>query len=119
MPRDEQRLLERKEERAENVAGWYFRLNGFLSIPSFVIHPGECRRHPRTEADLLGVRFHHSTEKIAGRQMTDDARIVILAKSPQLLFTIVEVKNDACSINEPWFERRRNGPTGNGLAAPG
>ena len=24
--------------RAEEVASWYFRLNGFLSLPGFVVH---------------------------------------------------------------------------------
>ena len=25
-------------QRAEEVASWYFRLNGFLSLPGFVVH---------------------------------------------------------------------------------
>lgn len=29
--------------RAEEVAQWYFRLNGFLMIPSFVLHP-DCEK---------------------------------------------------------------------------
>jgi hypothetical protein len=106
MNNDEQRLLDRRGERAENVANWYFRLNGFLSIPSFVIHPDERRRRPRTEADLLGVRFPNSAERIAGKQMIDDARITGLARSPQILFILVEVKNDACSINGPWSDEQ-------------
>jgi hypothetical protein len=68
MNHDQQRHRDRRGERAEDIASWYFRLNGFLSIPGFVIHPDECRRHPRTEADLMGGRFPHSTENIAGRQ---------------------------------------------------
>jgi hypothetical protein len=104
MNHHEQRQLERRGERAENVASWYFRLNGFLSIPSFIIHPNECRRHPRTEADLLGVRFPHSIERIAGIRMTDDASITGLAKPSQILLILVEIKNDVCGINGPWTE---------------
>jgi hypothetical protein len=47
-------------DRAEDVAHWYFRLNGFLSIPGFVVHPDVSRDYPLTEADLIGVRFSHS-----------------------------------------------------------
>lgn len=42
-----------KSERAEEVANWFFRLNGFLSIPNFIVHPDTVSRHPRTEADYL------------------------------------------------------------------
>ena len=40
----------------EKVAYWYFRLNGFLQIENFVVHP-ERRGSQRTD-DLL--RFRHS-----------------------------------------------------------
>jgi hypothetical protein len=106
MKHDEQWRLEQRGERAENVASWFFRLNGFLSIPGFVIHPDERRRHPRTEADLVGVRFPHSTENIAGRQMADDTRLTSLAKPPQILFILVEVKVDVCSVNGPWSDEQ-------------
>jgi hypothetical protein len=86
-------------ERAEQVAQWYFRLNGFLSIPGFVVHPDEVRRHPRTEADLLGVRFPHSKEALMGRSMEDDAWI---RESGKVLFIITEVKVDVCNVNGPW-----------------
>lgn len=34
--------------RAEEVADWYFRLNGFLLTPGFVVHPDHSSSHPRT-----------------------------------------------------------------------
>ncbi len=46
--------------RAEEVAAWYFRLNGFFAIPGFVVHPDRRQRHARTEADLIAVRFVRS-----------------------------------------------------------
>ena len=40
----------------EKVAYWYFRLNGFLQIENFVVHP-ERRGSQRTDADLHGLRY--------------------------------------------------------------
>ncbi len=92
----------RRAERAEQVARWYFRLNGFLSIPGFVVHPDVVRLNPMTEADLIAVRFPHSREVIAGRPMQDDERLLSLARNQQTLFLLVEVKTDLCNINGPW-----------------
>lgn len=47
----------------EKVAYWYFRLNGFLQIENFVVHP-ERRGGQRTDADLLAVRFPHRAERL-------------------------------------------------------
>jgi|SRR5579859_6995650 len=101
-------LLQRKRgERAERVAGWYFRLNGFLSIPGFVVHPDVVRRHPLTEADLIAVRFPNSHEVIDGRVMNDDRRLIRLASASQVLFLLVEVKLDQCQINGPWTDPQK------------
>ena len=35
----------------ENLAYWYFRLNGFLTIPNFVVHP-DFGIEQRTEVDM-------------------------------------------------------------------
>ena len=47
----------------EKVAYWYFRLNGFLQIENFVVHP-ERRGGQRTDADLLAVRFPYRAERL-------------------------------------------------------
>ena len=39
----------------EKVAYWYLRLNGFLQIENFVVHPSG-RGGQRADADLLAVR---------------------------------------------------------------
>ena len=36
--------------RAEDIASWYFRLNGFLAISGFIVHPDQRRQFARTEA---------------------------------------------------------------------
>jgi hypothetical protein len=91
--------------RSEEVASWYFRLNGFLSIPGFVIHPDKRQRFPLTEADLIGVRFPYSQEEINNRGMPDDPNLIRLVADARILFVLVEVKTDLCNINGPWSER--------------
>lgn len=97
----------KKSERSEQVASWYFRLNGFLSIPGFVVHPDVVRPTPRTEADLIAVRFPHSREVIDGRPMNDDDRLVKMANNRQVLFLLVEVKLSLCKINGPWSDSKQ------------
>jgi|APFre7841882630_1041343.scaffolds.fasta_scaffold11084_2 hypothetical protein len=105
-----------KGARSEDVAAWYFRLNGFFAIPGFAVHldsanavigrEGEPRR-VRTEADLMAVRFPFSREVIAEREMEDDRRL--LAPTAHLgvpLFVLVEVKAGRCRMNGPWTDRR-------------
>jgi hypothetical protein len=90
-------------KRAERVAQWYFRLNGFLLIPSFVVHPDKRQAFAETDVDVLGVRFPYSTERIGDRTMDDDPHLVQLANGQQVLFVMVEVKADGgCRLNGPW-----------------
>ncbi len=49
---------------AEKVAYWYFRLNGFLQIENFVVHPSS-RGSQYTDADLLAVRFPYRAERLS------------------------------------------------------
>lgn len=113
-----------KGRRAEDVAQWYFRLNGFLSIPGFVVHLDKSRAHialdgtprfARTEADLMGVRFVGSRERIfaetyGGRDMVDDPKLTKLATGldMQALFVLVEVKAGLCKMNGPWTSSESN-----------
>ena len=74
MPTDTRTEEEKKQDkekgnRAEEVAQWYFRLNGFMSIPGFVVHPDQPRNFARTDADLLGVRFPFSSEILDNKNM--------------------------------------------------
>ncbi len=96
-----------KGDRAEEVASWYFRLNGFLSIPGYVVHPDEPSPTPRTESDLMAVRFPHSAERIGTVRMPDDPLIEMVANGDQVLFILVEVKAGRCNINGPWSERHK------------
>ncbi|MCP3386208.1 hypothetical protein NLM31_38090 [Bradyrhizobium sp. CCGUVB4N] len=93
----------------EKVAYWYFRLNGFLQIENFVVHP-ERRGSQRTDADLLAVRFPYRAERLFDDPndiMADDVQQ--LALSDKLIdIVIAEVKtNQPCTLNGPWTRRDR------------
>jgi hypothetical protein len=84
------------------VAYWYLRLNGFLQIENFVVHPAG-RGGQRTDADLLGVRFRHRAEFLFDHSepMADDERLLLLPCFDDVV--IVEVKtNQPCTLNGPW-----------------
>jgi hypothetical protein len=120
---DEKERDRRIGQRAEEVAAWYFRLNGFLSLPGFVVHLDqdkaeigidEVPRYQRTEADLIGVRFVDSKEIINAfrnsRPMIDDPKLTNLCKksqTKQALFVLVEVKAGLCKMNGPWTNRSK------------
>jgi hypothetical protein len=83
----------------EKVAYWYFRLNGFLQIENFVVHP-ERRGSQRTDADLLGVRFRHRAKLLFDHRMpmADDERLSLNLRFDDVV--IVEVKrNQLCTLN--------------------
>mgnify|MGYP001033359018 CR=1 FL=1 len=94
---------------AEKVAYWYFRLNGFLQIENFVVHP-ERRGGQRTDADLLAVRFPFRAERLF-----DDPNDIMADDTPRLELSgnlvdivIAEVKtNQPCTLNGPWTRHDR------------
>ena len=88
---------------SEELTNWFFRLNGCLTIPNFVVHP-EVGSEQRTDADLLAVRFPHRCELLA-RPVKDDP--FFTAEKTRLQVFFVEVKSSACSINIPWKEPQR------------
>lgn len=93
----------------EKVAYWYFRLNGFLQIENFVVHPGR-QGAQRTDADLLAVRFPFRAERLFDDPndiMADD--MDRLALSGDLIdIVIAEVKtNQPCTLNGPWTRQDR------------
>ncbi len=92
----------------EKLAYWYFRLNGFLQIENFYVHP---RSHDgaRTDADLLGVRFPHRRERLYDNPsdiMADDVAGLDLA-SDCVDVVISEVKLGRWAFNDAWTEPAR------------
>jgi len=107
-------------QRSEEVAQWYFRLNGVFLIPGFIVHPDVPQKHPRTEADLLGIRLQNSSEGIwrpnrnntfrreANRITMKDDSILLDASMhgtvKKHLVCMIEVKAGECNINGPWSD---------------
>ena len=83
---------------AEKLAYWYFRLNGFLTIPNFVVHD-EWEEQQRTEVDILGVRFPYRAELLVN-SMCDDEVLTKIKDKPYII--IAEVKKGRCKLNGPW-----------------
>jgi hypothetical protein len=82
---------------SEQLAYWYLRLNGFLTIPNFVVHPDQGGNQ-ETDVDVLGVRFPYREENL-GLPMEDEKHF---RKFPDKAFiTIAEVKSGRCGLNGP------------------
>jgi hypothetical protein len=82
----------------ERLVYWYLRLNGFLILENFIIHPDQGHL-PRTDVDFLGVRFKHRRELLED-PMEDDHQV---SDCPTLCNVIIaEVKRGRCSLNGPW-----------------
>lgn len=86
----------RKHEilKVEHLAHWYLRLNGFMTINDFVLHP-DRRGGQRTDADVFGVRFPFRKEL----DFDDDA-LFTECKNPH--FIIGEITQGPCKLNGPW-----------------
>lgn len=82
----------------ERLVYWYLRLNGFMLLENFVIHP-DTGDQQRTEADLLGVRFNHRRELLIN-PMKDEPRVSECSTFCNVVIT--EVKRSQCALNGPW-----------------
>jgi hypothetical protein len=84
---------------AEDVAYWFFRLNGCLTIRNFLVHRDEPGGQ-RTDADLIAVRFPFREEL----GMTDHPQFGSL-RSTTMMFA--EIKSSGvCRLNGPWTAAR-------------
>jgi hypothetical protein len=89
--------------KSESLAYWYFRLNGCLTIPNFVVHPDRGREQ-RTDVDVIAVRFPHRSEL---QMMQDDP--IIASDRNRIRIILAEVKTSNCNLNGPWTDPlRRN-----------
>lgn len=91
--------------RSERLAYWYLRLNGFLTITNFVVHP-DRGSNQETDVDLVCARFPFRAENLM-RPMLDDDRLSVAGDKIQVRFA--EVKASQCALNGPWVKpHRRN-----------
>lgn len=94
---------------AEQIAYWYFRLNGFLLIENFYVHP-PGRGGARTDADLLAVRFPHRAERLIDDPndiMADDTGGLALTRD-RIDVVIAEITGGQCKLNGPWTDPHRH-----------
>lgn len=88
--------------RSERLAFWFLRLNGFLTIPNFIVHPEGPREdgaYPQqTDVDVLGVRFPYRAEN--RRRPMPDHPFFLAERRP--LVVLSEVKTERCALNGPW-----------------
>jgi hypothetical protein len=70
----------------EQLAYWYLRLNGFLTIRNFIVHP-DAGSDQRTDVDILGVRFPYRAE-LSPHDMKDDELFTDVNDRPYIV-TIV------------------------------
>jgi len=87
---------------SEDLAYWFFRLNGFFTINNFIVHPDEGKNQ-RTDVDILGVRFPHRSELIKN-PMEDYKAFTEIKK---ILIVFAEVKRGICNINGPWTDNTK------------
>jgi len=85
----------------EDLAYWYFRLNGFLTIKNFVVHPDKGRRQ-RTDVDIIACRFPYRAELIT-QPMIDDSRLI--NTDQRILIYLAEAKQRTCNLNGPWTDK--------------
>lgn len=88
---------------SEKFAYWHLRLNGFLTIVNFVVHP-ETGTNQKTELDILAVRFPYRKELgIGNNPMMDDDKFTGIDDRPYIV--MAEVKKGMCNVNSSWTER--------------
>ncbi|MEJ0072087.1 MAG: hypothetical protein WDO24_28990 [Pseudomonadota bacterium] len=84
---------------SESLTYWYFRLNGFFTIPNFIVHPDRGNLQ-HTDVDVLGIRLKDRQELVVD-PMTDDALFTNVGKA---FIAIAEVKRDRIAFNRTWTE---------------
>ena len=86
--------------KAEELAHWYLRFNGFFTISNFVVHPTR-RGSQLTDGDIVGVRFPNRAEFPEGPGADDG---VFRAAGSRPIFVLTEVKPTRCELNPSWFD---------------
>jgi len=106
-PFDIAQAVPRIGERAEIVASWYLRFNGFFPLTDFVLHDAGALKQPGgqlTDADVLAVRFRYTEELIQAPDYTievkPDPALGICPASTE--FIIAEVSSGPTKSN--WLD---------------
>ena len=112
----EEELEKQDALEPEMIAYWYLRLNGYMQIKDFIVHPDRrADGSARTDVDLIGVRFPHRKERLYDKDdspMEDDENNLGLSKyaidQDKIDVILVEVKKSGiCRINGPWTNKEK------------
>lgn len=87
--------------RTEQVAYWFFRLNGCMNIVNFLVHH-ERRGREGTDVDILAVRFPHRQELAMSNEPMRDHPV--FDSDSRIDLIIAEVKTGRCRLNGPWID---------------
>lgn len=85
--------------KTEQVAYWFFRLNGCMNLVNFLVHHEQLGREG-TEVDILAVRFPHRRELAMSNDPMQDHPAFYSDSRIDLI--IAEVKTALCRLNGPW-----------------
>ncbi|MEI7988650.1 MAG: hypothetical protein WCI88_06395 [Chloroflexota bacterium] len=85
----------------EDIACWFFRINGCSTIPNFIVHP-DRRGSQRTDVDVLAVRFPFRAELLTSNNPMKDHPIFDSDKKIDII--LAEVKHEQCRLNGPWTD---------------
>lgn len=86
--------------KSDELALWFFRFNGLLTIGNFILHP-DVSGSARTDADIVGVRFPYRSEFPAGDGGDD---VWFQSQNAQPVVILAEVKTTQCALNGPWSD---------------
>jgi hypothetical protein len=94
-------------KRAEILAEWYLRFNGYFPLPNFILHDAGLERQKGeqlTEADVLAVHLPHTREIIRGKgyEFEVEPHRDLNVKRGLMDFVIVEVSSEECKLN--WLQ---------------
>ena len=99
--------LPRIGSRAEILATWYMRFNGYFILPNFIIHDAGLYKQAGgqlSEADLLAIRMPFEYEVIKGDGFEINVRPhrVLDLTGKIIDFAIAEVSSELCKFN--WID---------------
>jgi len=84
----------------EEIAYWYFRLNGFFPLVNFVVHrTEEIGIRYSTDIDLLAVRFPHVYEPVGGQPSDWDSKLMDNFDKDTIIGILCEVKTGNYNVS--------------------
>lgn len=90
--------------KTEDLAYWFFRLNGCLCLINFLVHH-EHRGQEGTDVDVMAVRFPFRRELALSDYPMEDHSVFL--SDGKIDLVIAEVKLSVCNLNGPWTRSER------------